>query len=360
MFKPSQTFLVIILSICFGLLAGFLGFVIISASSLKIPILSQLDLASLNLNDRIVIQQPRSVVIEQDTQLKQIENNLLPAVINIYHDKKANDPIGAAYLNSEGLGHGFVLTADGWVVTLRSVVENFKGNYAAVGYQNKQYSPTDFVEDKATGVVFGKMSASNLPVARLGKSSDLTLGQTVAIISGHNRLELTHIAKIGYNFNTAGSLKLNSDQPQKRIYLDRLLDDSYNGGLLVNFKGEVVGLIDNGSVIPVDYFSSLVNQLLADKKVVRAALGVDYLDLAQADGLINWGDKGAYVINDPIKGAAAYGLIKKGDIIKKINDTELSIYQGLVDAVNSHKMGDRVDVLLNRGGQDLTVTVTLK
>ena len=360
MFKPSQTFLVIILSICFGLLAGFLGFVIISASSLKVPILSQLNLASDNLGNRIVIQQPRSVVVEQDTQLQQIENNLLPAVINIYHSKKSSDPSGAAYLAGEELGHGFVLTADGWMVTTRGVVDNLKGNYTAVGYQNKQYSPSDFIEDKATGIVFGKTVASNLPVARLGKSGDLSLGQTVVVVSGHNRMEVTHIAKIGYEFTSAGDLKLNSDYPHKRIYLDRSLGSSYDGGLLVNLKGDVVGVVSGGSIIPADYFSSLVNQLLAEKKVVRAALGVDYIDLAQVDGLISWGDKGAYVVADPAKGAAVYGLIKKGDLIKKLNDTELNVYQGLADAVNSHKMGDKVEVILSRGGQDISVAVTLK
>ncbi|MFA6594403.1 MAG: S1C family serine protease [Candidatus Buchananbacteria bacterium] len=360
MFKPSQTFLVIILSICFGLLSGFLGFIIISASSFSIPILSQLNLSSATLNDKIVIQQPRSVVVEQDTQMKQIENDLLPAVVNIYHSKKAIEPLNAAFTGNEVLGHGFVLTADGWVVSSRSVISNLKGTYAVVGYQNKQYSLSDFVEDQATGVVFGKMPANNLPVAKLGDSSSLSLGQTVVVVSGHNQLELAHIARIGYVFSVANDLKLKSDYPQKRIHLDRLLADSYNGGLLVNLKGEVIGVIDGGSAIPVDYFSQLVSGLLNNKKIVRASLGVDYIDLAQTDGLINWGDKGAYVISEPARGTAAFDLVQKGDIIKKINDSELNVYQGLADVINDFKMGDKVEIVLSRNGQDVTVVTALK
>ncbi|MFA5125051.1 MAG: S1C family serine protease [Patescibacteria group bacterium] len=360
MFKPSQTFLVIILSICFGLLSGFLGFVIISASSLKIPILSQLNFSSATLNDRIIIQQPRSVVIEQDTQMKQIENDLLPTVVNVYYSNKSTEPLSAAFTDSDVLGHGFVLTADGWVVSSRAAITNLKGSYTAVGYQNKQYLLSDFVEDHATGIVFGKMSASNLPVAKIGKSNSLSLGQTVVVVSGHNRLELTHITKIGYSFSTVSDLKLNSDHPQKRIYLDRLLAESYNGGLLVNFKGEIIGVIDNGSVIPVDYFSQLITGLLNNKEVVRASLGVNYIDLAQADGLADWGDKGAYVISEPVRGTAVFGLIRKGDIIKKINDFELNVYQGLSDIVNNFKMGDKVEIVLSRGGQDMSITAVLK
>jgi len=299
-------------------------------------------------------------VIEQDTQMKQIENDLLPAIVNIYHSKKSTEPLSAAFTASEALGHGFVLTADGWVVSSRAVIGNLKGTYAAVGYQNKQYALSDFIEDQATGMVFGKMPANNLPVAKIGKSSSLSLGQTVVIVSGHNRLEVNHITKIGYIFSTAGDLKLNSDYPQKRIYLDRVLADSYNGGLLVNFKGEVIGVIDDGSAIPVDYFSQLIAGLLNNKKIVRAALGVDYIDLAQADGLADWGDKGAYVIAEPVRGSAAFGLVKKGDIIKKINDSELNIYQGLADVINNFKMGDKIEIVLYRGGQDLTVAAVLK
>ena len=95
------------------------------------------------------------------------------------------------------MGHGVNLTADGWFLTTAETVKDLKANYQLVGYQSKKYQSEYFIEDKSAGLVFGKISgASNLPVAKLGSASDLTLGQTLVLISSRNSLELVNISKI--------------------------------------------------------------------------------------------------------------------------------------------------------------------
>lgn len=358
--KISYTFLLIILAIIFGAISGILAVIIIGAGNFKLPFVGQINYANADLDNKIVIEQPRSVIVEQDTQLQQIENDLLPSVLSLYSAKSSTDPLLAAYLDREALGRGFVLTADGWIVSTKGALDNLKGNYAAVGYQNKKYAVSGLLEDKATGLVFAKMPASNLPVARLGKSNDLHLGQTVIIVANRNKLLLSHIAKIGYDFSQSKDLVLNSDYFKKRIYFSESLDDSYEGAQVVNFKGEVIGVISNGSAIPVDYFSTIINNVLKSQKIVRASLGIDYIDLAQADGLISFSDKGAYVAYEPLKGTAAFGLIKKGDIIKKINDTELNAFAGLSDVLNNYQMNDKIDLAVVRAGKEINVEAVLK
>lgn len=359
-FKPSNTFILILIAIFFGALSGILGFIIVGAGNMKIPFFGTINYTNPDLSNRIVIEQPRSVVIEQDTQVLQIENNLLPAVINIYKTKKSTDLLTASYKSSEILGHGFVLTSDGWAITTGGVVDNLKGAYTAVGYQNKKYSPTNFIADKATGVVFSKMSGQNLPVAKIGASSDLHVGQTVVVVSGRDSLILTQITKIGYQFNDNKDLALNSDTFKKRISVAVALDKTMEGAILVNFKGEVIGIVSGGAIIPVDYFKNIVDNVLSQGKVIRASLGIDYVDLAQVDGLIEFGEKGAYVVYEPLSASAASGLVKKGDIIKKVNDIELNAYVGLAEAVNQFKMNDKIELTVSRGGKDQSVSVTLK
>ncbi len=358
--KFSNSFYFIILAIFFGALSGILGFIIIGTGNFKIPFVGTINYAGSNLDSNIVIQQPRSVVLEQDTQIQQIENDLLPTVINVYRTNKSTDPLSSAYTQSDVLGRGFVLTADGWVISTAKAISNLKGQYSAVGYQNKKYALDNFLLDNATGVIFGHMAASNLSVAKIGRSSDLHLGQTVVVVSGRNQLSLTTIAKIGYDLRQNKDLALNSDYLRKRIYLAQTLSDDFEGGLLVNFKGEVIGIISGGSAIPADYFSTVMTQVLSKQQITRATLGVDYLDLSQIDGLIAFGDKGAYVVYEPLKDTAAYGVVKKGDVIKKVNDIELNNFVGLAEAVSNYQPNDRVELLVNRGGQDLTVAVTLK
>lgn len=358
--KPSNTFLLIILAIVFGAISGILAVIIIGAGNLKLPFIGQINYANPNLDNRIVIEQPRSVVVEQDTQMQQVENDLLPAVVGIYRARVSADPLVAGYTDKDVLGHGFVLTADGWVVSTKGALDNLKGSYSVIGYQNKKYALTGLLEDKATGLVFAKAVTANLPVARLGKSADLQLGQTVIVVSGRDQLILTHISKIGYSFPTGKDLALNSDNFRKRIYLADQLGSGYEGSLVVNFKGEVVAVVSGDSAIPADYFANIISNVLKAQKVVRASLAVDYLDLSQVGNLIDVGEKGALVLNDPLKGTAASGLVKKGDIIKKVNDDELNAYQGLADLVNIYNMGDKIELTVSRAGKDMSVMVTLK
>jgi serine protease Do len=357
--KFSQSFWILIAAIIVGGLSGILGFIIVGAGNFKIPFVGKLDYGNSNLDQNIVIEQPRSVVIEQDTQINQIENNVLPAIINLYHTKKSTDPLSAAYIDKELLGRGVMLTADGWIISTASVIDNLKTTYAAVGYQNKKYDLKPVVADSATGLVFAKVDVANLPVVKFGKSSDLHIGQTVVAIGGKDELMVVNISKIGYKFGQSKDLVLNSDVLNKKIYLDHQLSEAYDGGVLVNFKGEVVGIISGGVAIPADNFNNIISGVLSNKKVARASLKLDYIDLAQVDGLISFAEKGAYVAYEPLKATTAFGIIKKGDIIKKVNDIELNAFVGLSEAINQYNMGDKVEILLSRDGKDMTVSVTL-
>jgi len=358
--KISTVFLTIILAIIFGFSAGLSGFIILSVNSFKLPLIGQVLFTDFGENQQVVIDQPRTVVIKQDEQIKQIENSLLPALLNIYQPASGATALSQAYNRSDVLGQGFILTADGWFVAPLSAIINLKDKYAIIGYQNKKYLADKFVADKLTGVVFGKFSAGNLPVASIGKSRDLTVGQTVALISQRTKIDITHINKIGYGFPTANSLILNSDRPQKGIFLDLPLNNEHNGAVLANLKGEIIGLISGDQVIPVDYFSQLISQVLNGQSISRPALGVSYLDLAQVEGLIDRGDKGALVVAEPLKGTAASGQVKNGDIIKKINDSELNAYRGLAEVISDYKTGDEVELTIKRQDKDLSVKVVLK
>ena len=359
--KLSRTFLVIFLAMVFGAVSGVLTLIIVGAGNFKIPFWGKLNYADSNLSGNVVIEQPRNVIVEQDKQLARVENDLLPAILNIYHEKKGTDPLSRAYLDGDSLAKGFILTADGWFVTVAEAVKDQKNSYVAVGYQSKKYQAGNFLEDKATGIAFGKVSgASNLPVAKLGTAKDLTLGQSLVAISSRNGMQAVNISKIGYRFGSPAEIALSSDYFKKKIFLNRELDESYNGGVLANFKGEVVGVIHGGSAIPVDYLNSVISQVLEKQKISRASLGVDYIDLSQVDGLSDLSDKGAYVSKDPIKGAAAYGLVKKGDLIKKVNDDELNAFSGLAEVINKYRSGDRVDLSIVRSGKEIKVSIVLK
>lgn len=352
----NNTILIIVLSIVFGFLSGILGYTLAGG----LPLFGQFNLADADWDRQIVIDQPRNVVVEQDIQLKQIENDLLPTLVNIYFEKKTANVLSQAYLFSEYLGQGFILTADGWVVTSKNVITNIKNKYVAVGYRAKQYELGNFIEDRTTGIIFAKIPASGLAVAKLGKSKELAVGQTVVVASERHQLTLAHIRKIGYDFKVAQDIVQSSEKLNKQLFLDLNLDNSFNGAIVANFKGEVVGVVNGGRVIMIDYFKNIISQVLKSQKIVRPILGLSYIDLVQVNGLINQSEKGALVYGNPLKTGPAFNKLRDGDIIKKVDDVEINAYQSLSELLNGYKSGSQVEFLFQRGEQEERVEVILQ
>ena len=359
-FKFSNAFLFVIMALVFGGLAGFLVLIILGTSNFNLPFIGQMKFSSGEDNRQIIIEQPRSVIVEQQVQLQQIEDDLFPALISVYAPKKSTNILDQAFLPSDVLSQGFMITADGWLLTTDRVPVAGKNLPVVVGYQNKQYAITQAISDKAYGLVFAKVSAGNLPVAQLGKASDLNVGQPVVIVSQRNTLSLTTIRKIGYQFVKADDLIFSSDLPSKQVFLSSPLDNSLEGAIVADLKGEIIGIIHNGKVILSDYFTAAINGVLQNKVISRPQLGIKYLDLAQADGLISIGDKGAYVVGNPAKDSPAGAKIKDGDIIEKVNDQELNAFTGLAEQIALFKPGDRIELTFLRKGREASVSVTLK
>lgn len=356
----TETLLIIILPIIFGFIAGILGYVFVGVSGNQLPFWGRISLGDSGNNNQIVIDQPRSVVVEQDVQLRQVENEVWPTLFNIYYFKESANPLNQAYLPTDILGEGVVITADGWLMSVSGAVTNLSGNYEVVGYQAKKYQVSQFIEDKTTGVVFGRAQAQNLPVAKLGTANNLRVGQTLVIVSKNNGLKIVHVKKIGYQFKTAQDLIISSEELNKEIVLDYDLSQETAGQVVVNLKGEIIGLINLGRIIPVDYFKGLINTVLAGQEITRPVLGLKYLDLAQVDGLIDLGSKGALVYGNPLRASPAFGQILNGDIVKKIDDVEINVSQGLAELISGYQRGDKPEFLIQRGREEIRVEVELK
>ncbi len=357
--KISSFFWVIIIAVVFGFGSGILGFIIIGANQTLLTFWGRLNISGDNSANQIIIDRPRNVVVQQDLQLKQIQNDLLPALVDIYGAQKGEGILDRINAKNNFAGQGFVLTADGWIVTPKAVIANPKLKYSAVGYENKQYALDNFIEDPSYKIEFSKAAVKNLPVARLGTIRDLEVGQTIVLISARQDFAIGHIKKIGYNFSTPADAVLPSDLVKKEIILDTPLDASSNGAVVANLKGEIIGVINAGKLIPVDYFKTAIDQVLNGRKISYPALQIQYIDLAQTEGLADIAAKGAYVMA-AVKDSPVFGKLNEGDIIKKVNDTELNAFIGLAEVISGYKSGDKVELLISRKGQDQSIQVTLK
>jgi S1-C subfamily serine protease len=352
--------LIAILAIVCGFLAGLISYALATSTGLTIPIIGSLNTENISPDQQIIIERPQTVIVQQSTQLQQIENNTLPVLVDIYQSRTASKPVDRAYLKSEIISGGFVLTADGWVVTTDTAVDVAKNNYTAVGYQGKSYGLRPQVRDSVTGLVFSKIPASNLSVARLGSSATLKVGDVVVIASQRSKLEMAYITQIGSVYRDRQDIIQSSEVPRKEIIIDIPLSKDYEGATVVNLKGEIIGLVRSGAIVALDAVAPIIDQVLAGKTISRPMLGISYIDLSQVEGLADIAEKGALVVGNPLKSSPAVNVLRDGDVITKVNDIELNSHQDLASVINTARPGQKVYFVVRRDNQDIPIEIVLK
>jgi S1-C subfamily serine protease len=375
--RESRISQVIILAIVFGLFAGIVGEIIFKTYLVNLGPFRDFNLSdSLLSGQGIVIKEPKKVVVEQDLQVGQVVDNLRQTSVNIYLKKTETDPLDKIYLPGEILGQGIIISGDGWIATAKEVVSDQKKSYAVITSEGKEYSPTNFISDAATGLVFMKIKADSLAVAKFGELEKLTLGQTVLTLNNSGRAVVTSLESLTYSDKKASvDFIFSSEEYRKRILIKDNLDRDYLGAPLVNLAGEVVGVITKSeaqgisTAVPMDYATGAIAGILKNKKISRSYFGVHYLDLANTSGLdeattggkkagaVIWGTDALPAI-EAASPAKKSGL-KKGDIVIKIEDSDITDRQDLTELVKNHQPGEIIDVTIWRDKEEKVIKVEL-
>jgi len=270
-----------------------------------------------------------------------------------------------------GLGSGFVISADGYIVTNAHVIEN--AEVIHVRFTDKREMKAKVIgADKRSDVALVKVEATNLPFLRLGDSNSTRVGEWVLAIG----------SPFGFaNSVTAGILSAKSrDLPADStasdavpfLQTDVAVNPGNSGGPLFNLKGEVIGINSQifsrtGSyagisfAIPVDYAANVIDQLKKSGKVTRGRIGVAISnvtrDLADSLGLPR--TDGAAVGTVEEDSPAAKAGIEVGDVILKIDGRTVESSADLSRTVRAVRPGQKVSVSVWRAGKmrDFTITV---
>ncbi|MBI5862524.1 MAG: DegQ family serine endoprotease [Rhodocyclales bacterium] len=268
---------------------------------------------------------------------------------------------------SQSLGSGFIISADGHILTNAHVVDG--ADEVLVKLTDKrEFKARVLGADKRTDVALIKIEAGNLPVVKLGDPSKLKVGEWVVAIGSPFGFENTVTAGIV----SAKGRTLQQENYVPFIQTDVAINPGNSGGPLFNMKGEVVGI--NSQIysrsggfmglsfsIPIDLAMEVQNQLKVKGRVSRGRLGVVIQevgkDLAEAFGL---GKPQGALVASVEKGAAADKAgIEAGDIILRFDGKVVTESSDLPRMVGSTKLGTKVVVQVWRKGatRDLTVTV---
>jgi serine protease Do len=264
-----------------------------------------------------------------------------------------------------GVGSGFILSADGYVMTNAHVVDG--ADEVIVTLTDKREFKAKIIgADKRSDVAVVKIEATGLPPVKIGDVSRLKVGEWVMAIGSPFGLDNTVTAGIvsAKQRDTGDLLPL--------IQTDVAINPGNSGGPLLNLRGEVVGI--NSQIysrsggfmgisfsIPIDEASRVADQLRANGRVIRGRIGVTIAPVTKevAESLGLGAAKGALVQGVEKDGPADKAGIEAGDIILKVDGKAVERSNDLPRMVGAVKPGSKSVIQVQRRGatKDLSVTV---
>ncbi|MGV6811725.1 MAG: DegQ family serine endoprotease [Brevirhabdus sp.] len=269
---------------------------------------------------------------------------------------------------AHGLGSGYIISADGEIVTNQHVVDG--ATEVTVRLADGREFHADVVgSDKATDVALLKISgASDLPTVPFGDSDALRVGEAVVAVG--NPFGLGGTVTVGVV--SALGRDINSGPYDSYIQTDAAINRGNSGGPLFNEKGDVIGMntaifspsggsVGIGFSIPAKTVQQVVAQLRNGGEVKRGWLGVQIQqitpDIAEALGLNE--PQGALVSAvQPDSPAAAAGF-KQGDVILSVNDEAIEEMRELPQVIAAIAAGDEARVAVLRNGDERILDVTI-
>lgn len=264
-----------------------------------------------------------------------------------------------------GVGSGFIISDDGYVLTNAHVVED-ADEVTVTLTDRREFKAKVLGADKRSDVALLKVDARNLPSLRIGDSDKIRVGEWVIAIGSPFNLE---------NTVTAGIISAKSRDTGEYLPLiqsDVAVNPGNSGGPLINMRGEVIGINSqiatlsggyNGIsfAVPIDEGMRVADQIKKTGKVTRGRIGVQISEVTRdvADSLGLGRAHGAEVAMVEPGGPAEKGGIRVGDIILKFNGQDIDKSTDLPRLVGGAKVGSRATVTVWRRGSQIDVPVTV-
>ena len=270
----------------------------------------------------------------------------------------------------ESAGSGFIISADGYVVTNYHVVQGAK-QVTVIPHDGKEMEAKVVGTDSANDIALLKVEGENLPFVTLGSSDALAVGDQVVAI-GNPLGELTATLTVGYI--SAKDRIVNTDGTViNMLQTDAAINSGNSGGPLFDMNGNVVGITTAkysgnsnsgatieglGFAIPMDDVVGILADLKEFGYVTGAYLGVYVRDVdtsAQSYGL----PAGAYIEEAILGYCAQRGGIRAGDIIVNLGGYDVDSVTTLTRVLRRFKAGETVSVTVYRAGKQEYLSITL-
>jgi len=312
-----------------------------------------------------------------ETMLRTASQRISPAVVNV--DTTGEIATWRGWREVGGRGSGVIISSDGYVVTNNHVVRiqrQIARDIFVTLQDGRRFRATVLGTDSQNDIALLKIDGRNLPVAQLGDSDKLQVGDWVIAVGNPFGLGTTVTAGIVSALNR--SLE-GMGAPSGFIQTDAAINQGNSGGALADSRGRLIGIntaifspvganVGIGFAIPINRVKQVVKEILEHGSVGQAWLGISYADISDpqirrflqerlpdvrfpANGMFIDG----VVANSPARSAG----IQPGDVIIQLNGRPLRTIEDMQNFMRRAKPGQQITLRIWRDGQTLDLKVTL-
>lgn len=359
----NYTFIVILLAIFFGVMAGLAGQMIsryyIDDDIFSFSLSREFDL--LDSRSNFIIRDPRKVVVSHDAKIEETKNIIAPSFFKLFDlDLIANDYL----VLSEPLALAMAVSSDAWMMTVLPQELNDKDDkemletLVLVDSDRKIYniSQLRIVNSEDLDLLFIKADGLvNTKIRNNISSQDLRPGISLLAFKGENKMSLASLVDHGYLSEVFQSESFN------RQLSINTCEQFSNNSYIFNLAGDFVGITDDSgsfhsSLSLSVYWRAILNQV---EEISRPYLGIEYLNLSNVKFLENNFSRGAMIhsINDdsPVNNHD----IEVGDLISQINGLEINDNLDLSEYILSLNYGDEIRINYFRQNEELQARIIL-
>ncbi|MEA3485327.1 MAG: trypsin-like peptidase domain-containing protein, partial [Candidatus Aerophobetes bacterium] len=307
-----------------------------------------------------------SLSVFQKTVIK-VSEKVTPAVVNISTVRIVAD----FFLNpvpQQGLGSGVIFDPEGYILTNEHVVHEAE-EIKVILPDGREFEGEPIGSDPVTDLAVVKIKSGNLPVAKLGDSKKIKVGEFCIAIG--NPFGLQSTVTFGVISAADRSIRVEPEKVlENLIQTDAAINPGNSGGALINLKGEVIGINTAiipyaqgiGFAIPVNTAKEIVGKLIKYGRVIRPWLGIYYLSITPqlASRFKLPVEYGIYIVSVAFGGPAHKAGLTEGDIIIKFNNQELKASEDLKSVLSKARIGEKVSLTILRGGKLKAIQLTLE
>ena len=308
----------------------------------------------------------QQIVVEGDGKAENIYHAVteksMPSVVGITTVTIDRSNIFSLPQELQGVGTGVIVNSNGYILTNSHVVSDGKAVDVSVLFNDGSTTQGKVLwNDPQMDLAVVKVDKTGLGVADLGDSDKVKIGDIAVAIGNPLGLEFQRSVTQGIISGLDRNIQTENASMTGLMQTDASINPGNSGGPLLNSNGEVIGINTAkaaqgeglGFSIPINIAKPIIDKIIKDgdfEKVILGIKGVDVQTYEAATGEKLQSNEGVYVVEVVNNSTADKAGIKDGDIIKQIEDDNISSMSDLNKVLYKYSLGDKVNITVNRNG----------